>query len=414
MFIVPQGFTDLLPEKAEVFYFVKGKLVSLFQSHGFLPLVPPSIELLNTFSVSGESEEETFNFIDHAEGKTACFRYDFTPQVARILSNHVFSFPLKFCYDGVVLRNSKRLSGENREIYQSGVEIIGDETTFADIELIILSDKIFQLLGIKNYKIFLSDAGIIKSLFMGDDKKNVVPKEIKDAFIEKNITLINSIAHKLNISKEKRRFLADLPLMCGDIKLISELEKIYKIKEVQPYLTRLRKIGREAENLGISVEFDLGEVRGFEYHSGVILDGYAEDDKGVYHEVITGGRYDNLLKGYLGQSVPATGFAVDVTKLCACVKYSHPLFLLILAEKKTDLSQVHKVAELFRSHGVNVNILNASNKCVSKICDDKKYDFVMIFNTEKIKIFNGRNKAESVVKKINSNFIKNFLKDVVK
>ncbi|GAB4435325.1 MAG: ATP phosphoribosyltransferase regulatory subunit [bacterium] len=410
MFIVPQGFSDLLPGKAEVFYFVRDKLVKLFQSHGYLPLVPPTIELLDTYTLSGEREEETFNFIDHAESKTACFRYDFTPQVARILSNYRFSLPVKFCYDGVVLRKSRKLSGEKREIYQSGVEIVGDGTDFADLELILLAEKIFRTLEIKSFRIFLSDVGIIRSLF----NKSEVPSELRKAFIEKNITEIKIIADKLDINSEKKKFLSDLPLMCGGEELISDIEKQYKIEEIKPYLKRLKKIAQEANKSGITVEFDLGEVRGFEYHSGVILDCYAEDKDNRYQEVITGGRYDNLLTAYLGSAVAATGFAVDVTKLCSCVNYSPVPSLLLVAEETSDIADVQRVAELFRNHGVKVNILNTLK--IDEYLTNWKgsYDFMIIFDSSTRKVLNLKTKTEKVVKKITSDFIKNFLKDVLK
>jgi len=412
MLKVPQGFADLLPEKAEVFYFVKEKLVSIFQGYGFIPLVPPSIELLETFSLSGEDETNTFNFIDHVETKTACFRYDFTPQVARVVANQNFNLPLKIFYDGVVLRNPKRLSGENREIYQAGVEIVGDTTYFADLELVVLADSVFRATGVKDFKIFLSDVGILKSLFSGMSGVNSISEELKQAFIEKNVSEIAKLAAKLNLSEDKRTLLSDLPLLCGDIKMIKELKNCCKVEEVKPFLKKLEKIANQAEELGITVLFDLGEVKGFEYHSGIILDCYAADSFNKYHEVITGGRYDNLLERYLGKKVSATGFAVDVLKLSSVVSYEMPLRLLIVCSDVNRSLEAFKVADNLRKVGVRTMVVQKNDSPYEKFIKD--FPFALILEKDKARFVDFKSNKERTIKKLSIDFANNFVRDMLK
>ncbi len=412
MLKVPQGFTDLLPEKAEVFYFVKEKLISLFQSHGFLPLVTPSIELIDTFKISGEDETNTFNFIDHVEAKTACFRYDFTPQVARVIANQKLSLPVKLCYDGVVLRNPKKLSGENREIYQAGVEIIGDDTFLADLELVILANSVFKTAGISDYKIFLSDVGILKSLFYEKNSYMQISEELKQAFIEKNVSAINKLAARTNLPEEKQEFLTELPLLCGDIKMIAELERRCKIQQLKPFFKKLKNIAILAEQMGVDVEFDLGEVRGFEYHSGLILDCYAADSLKNYHEVITGGRYDNLLQCYLGENVAATGFAVDLLKLSLTVSYNKPVKLLVLFSDVDRSIEAFKTAQQLRKQGFTA-ILMQKDK-YDDIVKSKCFDYIVTIDNHTVKIVDIKRNLESIVENLNADFVNKFLKDMIK
>lgn len=412
MLKVPQGFTDLLPEKAEVFYFVKEKLISLFQNYGFLPLVTPSIELIDTFKISGEDEANTFNFIDHVEAKTACFRYDFTPQVARVIANQKYSLPVKLCYDGVVLRNPKRLSGENREIYQAGVEIIGDDTFLADLELVILANAVFKTAGISDYKIFLSDVGILKSLFY--EKKGYMPvsEELKQAFIEKNISEIAKLASRTNLPKEKQEFLKELPLLCGDIQMVAELEKKCKIQELKPFFKKLKNVAIQAEQMGVVVEFDLGEVRGFEYHSGLILDCYAADSFKNYHEVITGGRYDNLLQRYLGRDVAATGFAVDLLKLSLTVSYSKPTKLLVLYSDVDRSIEAFKTAEQFRQLGITTVLMQ--NDKFEDVRMSGEFNYILTIDKNGVKVIDTKRNSEKIVENLNTDFANKFLKDMIK
>lgn len=413
MIKLPQGFTDLLPEKAEVFYFVKESLMNLFQSYGFKPVVPPSVELIDTFLLSGEEEIKTFNFIDHFEAKNACFRYDFTPQIGRILSNYNIKLPAKFCYEGSVLRNPIGLTGEKREFYQAGVEIIGIEDTDADIELVLLADKIFKHFAVKDYKLFLGNVNIIKSLF-----ETSVPDELKKAFVEKNTSEIKKIVSTLNLSAIKRNFLIELPFLCGELDLISEVTKKFPIKEMVPHLSKIKKIAEMAKRFNIPLYVDMGEVRGFEYHSGIILDCYALDKQNNYQEVITGGRYDNLLQCYLNKPVPATGFAVDILKLSWSVHHENgKRFLILFSGKEEKKLDVLRLSESLREKGANVLVEFSTAENEEKVIKENKnsFDYIIFYCEAGIKVVNCKDLTENLLKNTNNDFFSNLIfKGVVK
>lgn len=415
MLKVLSGFTDLLPDKAMVFCFVKEKLNALFQSFGFLPIVPPSVEVINTFTLSGEEESDTFNFIDHREGKTSCFRYDFTPQIARIIKNYSIGLPQKFCYDGVVLRNPKQLSGERREIYQAGVEIIGESSIFADIELILLSREIFNNLGIDDFKIFISDIRVIKAIFTDGKGNTLIPDKLRRCFVEKNLSEIEKILQEVQLSEEKKVFLKELPLFCGDIKMIESIISDFKIKEITPYLKRLVEIGKFVQDAGVTVHFDLGEVRGFNYHSGIIIDCYVADEFKKYHEVITGGRYDHLLENYLQKPVAATGFAVDLLTLIEVVNYDKPLSIFILCNCANKMVEVFKIAENLRKTGIKVFLAYNKEGNLETLEEiEKNFGFKLIVEEKKAKIIFQKSGEEKTLKNLSFNFVNSFIKDMVK
>lgn len=315
MLKIPDGFLDLSPEKAEVFYFVKKKFYDVATLFGFSPIITSSVEFIETFKLSEEKEEFFFNYIDPYEGKPACFRYDFTPQIARFISGKDLSNIYKVFYDGSVLRNEKVLKGNMREIFQAGVEIINHGGLTADKYLINLIKKFVETLRLRNTKIFLNDVNIFRSV-VKDAVDIETYKTLKKALIIKDIGKMEEMISKIPIDKKKKEFIINIPFFSGGINIIELVEKKYNFPETRAYLKNLRNIYEEtADLLNGELLFDLGEIKGFEYHTGLVIDVYSSDSDNNFLEIITGGRYDNLLKKYTGKDIPATGFAVDLLNL---------------------------------------------------------------------------------------------------
>ncbi len=313
MLRIPDGFLDLSPERAEVFYFVKEKIFSLLKAFGFSPIIPPSVEFIETYKLSKEEDAYFFNYIDHYSGKPACFRYDFTPQIARFLSTRDKTKIYKLFYDGSVLRNEKQLSGRMREIFQSGVEIINIPDIHADIHLIVIIKKIISELNLQSAEIHINDVNILKTLLSNVHSDGLyIP--LKSALIVKDLTEVENIISRMKMDNKRKEFILNLPFMCGGLSVLDEIKK-YSIREIEPFISALRKIYDEACTLSEgNIIFDLGEFRSFEYHSGLIFDVFASNHAG-HKEIITGGRYDNLLENYTGTNMPATGFAINIFNL---------------------------------------------------------------------------------------------------
>lgn len=387
---------DLMPEEAEVFYFVKKKLFDVFKLYGFSVVAPSSIELIDTYLSSGEKEANTFNFIDHYEGKTACFRYDFTPQIARILASSKTPLPARFCYEGSVLRNPEGLSGVMREIYHAGVELIGIEGEDAEAELVLMLVRLFKELGMGGFKIFLSDANICSRIFGGGA---AMPAELKKAFINKDLSEIKKIASRLDISSDKKRFLQELGFLCGDKDVLDYAGKKHGIDEVMPYIGRLKRLYDAVEPYCAGrIFFDLGEVRGFEYHTGIMFDCYAQDKNGNDVEIITGGRYDNLLKNFCGEDIPATGFAVDIFNLSRCAAHEKSPAFLIAYDSNRRKKRALKLAEDLRNKGFAVTVDFSTSKEHS---EKRQFDYgIMLRNNDTIVVDFKTGKEKKLTSKI--------------
>ncbi|MCX7990854.1 MAG: ATP phosphoribosyltransferase regulatory subunit [Proteobacteria bacterium] len=368
MLKIPDGFLDLSPEKAEVFYFVKKRLFDIVSLFGVSPIVTSSVEFSETYKLSGEGEEFFFSYIDPYEGKPACFRYDFTPQIARFLSGKDLTKGYKFYYDGSVLRNEKVLSGRMREIFQAGVELINFSGIEWDIYLIGLIKKILNELELKKSKIFLNDVNIFNRIvkkWVGDQAY----EPLKSAFIKRDISLLEEIVFSLPVDKKKKDFIVNLPFFCGDRKLIDNIIKKYNFSEINDYLNKLKKIYEQTISInGGEVLFDLGEIKGFEYHTGLIFDVYSLDVNNNYLEIITGGRYDNLLKKYTGKDVPATGFAINLLNLTNVIGHLQNKKILLLS-CLDSLNKAYEISKGLSDLGYRVDIVLKDDSLVEKDFD---------------------------------------------
>lgn len=409
MFKLPVGFKDLLPEEAEVFYFVQNKLYESFSAFGYKPVITSSVEFLKTYQISGEEESHVFNFIDHYENKTACFRFDFTPQIVRIISSNkelYENLPLRICYFGSVLRNSDNLYGNPREIHHAGIELIGIENIKAENEIIFLINEIAKNLNLKKeIKIYFNDNDILrKILYKSGLYKN---HELKTALIYRDISKIEKIVAPLNLDKAIKSFIIELPLLCGDDKLLKDIQKKFPISYIMPNIDKLLHLYEFASStLATNIYFDLGEVRGLEYHSGIVFDGYLEDNSGKAREIITGGGYKKLLKQFGIDNTSATGFAINIIALSKCVVLQTKLSIGIVA-KADNMKIAYNIAYYLRNNNMCVSFCGKEK---NEDFQKNRFDYILILEDNiTLTIKNCKNKKTK--KLFLDNFLQNSLQD---
>ncbi len=377
MFKLPKGFKDLLPDEAEVFYFVQHKLYESFLAYGYRPIITSSVEFLKTYTFSGEEESHVFNFIDPYENRTACFRFDFTPQIVRIIASYkdfCRNLPIKLCYFGSVLRNPASFFANPREIHHAGVEIIGIEDIKAEQEILLIINEITKNLNLKEkIKMYFNDNQILRKLLNKSGLyKNL---ELKQAFINRDISKIEKIVSPLNVDKAIKSFIIELPLLCGDEKLLKDIQKKFPIPFITPNLNELIQLSEFINiTLGNKIYFDLGEVRGLEYHSGIVFDGYLKDNSGKMKEIITGGRYNKLLKQFGINNTSATGFAIDIIALSNCILRPKNIEVALVT-KNDNMKTLLSIAQYLQNNEIRVTLLTKVRK---KGLQKNRFDYILI------------------------------------
>jgi ATP phosphoribosyltransferase regulatory subunit len=314
---LPRGVKDFLPNKAAKIEFLQHSLKRVFHRWAFRPIIPPTLEYLDVLErgLGADLREKTFRFDDRQNGKLVAFTPDITPQVARIVATRMQGapLPLRLCYSGKVLRHTEQQAGKDREIIQAGVELIGLRGPEADAEMIAMAIECLQSLGATEFTVDIGQVeffhGVMGNLDLPADRAMAV----QQAIARKDSSGLAEVLADLHLEERKYAEIMALPRLFGGPEVLDRAADIVANDRSRQALENLRQILAVLEAYGVEqhVTFDLGELRGLGYHTGVTFQGFLS---GMGSDVCSGGRYDTLTERY-GMSAPATGFAFNLLNL---------------------------------------------------------------------------------------------------
>ncbi len=314
--ITPQGSRDLLFEECDDRRRVETTLSDLFKEYSYRKVMTPAIEYFDVFKSDnlGIEPEEMYKLSDNM-GRTTVLRPDNTAPIARLVATRLSceDFPVRLYYNqNIYVRNTK-LNGRTDEIAQSGIELIGDGSLDADIEVIKIAYEALKRNNVNSFKLELCHAGFFNCIL---DKMDLTPSQKADicSFIEgKNYSALGDLLDKIGDSTEAR-VIKRLPRLFGGVDVIDSAKQLYNDKNANDALDYLRTVYERLCELGFgnNVLIDLSLVNRSNYYTGVIFRGYAQGS-GV--TIVSGGRYDNLI-GEFGLDAQAVGFGVNVSALC--------------------------------------------------------------------------------------------------
>ena len=306
--VLPEYIEDILPAQAMRIEALRRKILDLFFKKNYELVMPPLLEYTDSLltGTGHDLELRTFKVVDQLSGRMMGLRADITPQVARI-DAHLLNRKgvTRLCYCGSVLHTRPAAPGATREPIQIGAEIYGEAGVAADIEMLELLCEALRLAGVKKARIDIGHVAVFRAITKGVGAEREA--ELFEALQRKDIPGLNELSRKL--APKTRTALLLLPGLYGGIEVLDEAEKkLPGIEEVKAALATLRKLAKACK---FPASFDLAELRGYHYHSGVVFDAYCDAIAGA---VARGGRYDEVGKAF-GRARPATGFSVDLRTL---------------------------------------------------------------------------------------------------
>ena len=308
--ILPEYIEDVLPAEAARIEKLRRDLLDLFAVHGYQYVIPPMLEYLESLitGVGHDLDLATFKVVDQLTGRLMGLRADTTPQAARIdahMLNH--QGVTRLCYAGSVLRTNPDGLAQTREPIQLGAELFGHASVESDIEIQRLMIKALQKAGVSSLHIDFSHVGIFRSLVQMGNIPKSAEQSLYAALQSKDQTEVRSLAAGLDgVILEA---LCSLTELNGGVAILGEAEqRLPKSPAIQQALKDLQQIGNALTDLGVDVCFDLAELRGYHYHSGVVFAAYAQ---GYAGPLALGGRYDEV-GSVFGRARPATGFSLDL------------------------------------------------------------------------------------------------------
>jgi ATP phosphoribosyltransferase regulatory subunit len=313
--VLPEYIEDILPAEAMRIETLRRSVLDLFFKNKYELVVPPLLEYMDSLltGTGHDLELRTFKVVDQLSGRMMGLRADITPQVARI-DAHLLNRKgvTRLCYCGSVLHTRPAGPAATREPIQIGAEMYGEPGVQGDLEVQRLLCEALAVAGAKGVRLDIGHVAVFRSIVHAAKVNGEQEADLFEALQKKDVPALRALTRKLD-GKTKDALIM-LPELYGGVDVIARAEKaLPAIPALKKALGTLRALAKACT---VPASFDLAELRGYHYHSGVVFDAYCE---GVAGPVARGGRYDEVGKAF-GRARPATGFSIDLRSLSSMAK----------------------------------------------------------------------------------------------
>lgn len=409
------GMKDILPAEMEIRDYVTSVIKDTYRSFGFTPIETPCMENIANLSnkQGGENEKLIFKVLKRGEKlnlETAKeeadvvdfgMRYDLTVPLSRFYANHANDLPTPFkaLQIGSVWRADRPQRGRYRQFTQCDIDILGEPSNLAEIELITATTTTIGRLGFKNFEIRINERRILKamaaysgfeekdydSIFITLDKMDKIGLEGVAAELEEEGYAKESIDKYLELFE----LLKDRKDVAEGVAFLKDKLGDFMDQEVADSLTEIATAVNATKNAEFTLVFDPTLVRGMSYYTGTIFE-IAMPELGV--ACGGGGRYDKMIGKFTGNDVPACGFSIGFERIILLLMESgfkipeRPKRVAYLVEKKypaEKLVDVMKQAKEARENGQQVLVvrMNKNKKFQKEQLSKEGYEeFEEFFN----------------------------------
>ncbi len=316
--LLPDGVEEVLPGRARVIEQLRRRTLDLYQQWGYELVFPPLIEFLESLlnGAGRDLERETFKITDQLTGRLMGVRADITPQVARMDAHSLReNAPTRLCYCSSALRTRPAVAGGTRLPYQIGVELFGHAGADSDLEVISLLLETLKLSGLDQTIVLdLGHVGLFRGLVEACDLSEAEQYQLEDIYVRKAKVELESYVAERNLPGKAGEALLALPWLAGEPSVLEQARTLLgEFPAALDALTELSELVDVLSQKGIRLHLDLGELRGYHYHTGCVFAAYLP---GESEPLAKGGRYDQIGEVF-GRARPATGFSADLKMLAA-------------------------------------------------------------------------------------------------
>ena len=312
-----KGTHDIIGEEASAYRSVEDLMKAIALSFGYNEVRPPVLEHTEVF-VRGVGEgsdvvrKEMYTFDDKGE-RSLTLRPEFTAGIMRlIIQNKLYAtneLPLKLFYLGPVFRYERPQLGRYRQFNQFGVESVGHDSPYNDVENIALAYSILQSLGLENVTIKINSLG-------DEETRSNYRQALRDYFAPHINNMCSDCQNRFEVN----------PLRILDCKVEEDRKIIAGAPKVSDFLSnnskeRFDKVLKALDELGIPFEIDAGLVRGLDYYSETVFEFHYQSVKGLdYGAIGGGGHYGKLMQELGGPDLPGIGFSFGVERIVSVLK----------------------------------------------------------------------------------------------
>jgi histidyl-tRNA synthetase len=310
-----RGMRDILPDQTPLWQLLEHRVRGVLASYGYSEIRMPILEMTDLFKRSiGEVtdivEKEMYTF-DDRNGDSLTLRPEGTAGCVRAgIENGLFHNQVqRLWYQGPMFRHERPQKGRFRQFNQIGVETYGMEGPDIDLEVILITNRIWQVLGLDGLELQINTLGTA---------------EERAAYRDKLVEYLS--ANKEQLDEESLRRLQSNPLRILDSKNPEMRELIAAAPSLMDYLadeskSHFARVCSGLDAAGVSYVINPRLVRGLDYYSRTVFE-WITDQLGAQGTVCAGGRYDGLVQQLGGRSTPAIGFAMGVERLISLLEES--------------------------------------------------------------------------------------------
>ncbi|MCG5054917.1 MAG: ATP phosphoribosyltransferase regulatory subunit [Myxococcales bacterium] len=320
---LPAGIRDFAPGAAAARRQIAEAFIGVFERWGYAQVITPAFEYEAVLArgLGSDGRASALRFVEPSSGQVLALRPDITPQVARLMATRFReeTGPIRLCYEGPVFRYDAT-SRAQKELIQAGVELAGLAGADGDVEVISVALDALAAAGLSDVTIDLAHPGLARAVIDGVRLPEPLVAVFRERVAKRDRAGVTGLLEQASGPKAMVAFAQLLPTLSGDASILDDAFERAPGVEVRRALADLREVVERLADRGIrggNVHVDLGEIRGFDYYTGVRFQGFVH---GAADAVLAGGRYDALMGRY-GRPRAAVGFAIDVEATAGALEH---------------------------------------------------------------------------------------------
>lgn len=320
LFHTPEGVRDIYDKECARKLTVQREINRVFHQYGYEDIETPAFEFFDIFAKERGSvtSREMFKFFDR-DNNTLVLRPDMTPAIARCVGKYFMEerMPVRLCYWGKTFTNNTSYQGRLKEITQTGVELIGDDSSAADGEMIAMVIEALKASGLKEFQVELGQVEFFKGLAEEAGMEEETQEALRTLIENKNYFGVEELVSESPMPQQLKELFLKLPELFGSLEQMKKVKGLVHNERSLRAIERLERVQEILKTYGMAeyVSYDLGMLSKYQYYTGIIFKAYTY---GTGEYIVTGGRYDKLLVQF-GKDVPAVGFAIVVDQLLLAI-----------------------------------------------------------------------------------------------
>jgi len=309
-----KGMNDILPADAPLWELFENTTETILKSYGYQKIVTPIVEQTGLFAraigaVTDIVEKEMYSFEDSMNGDQLTLRPEGTASVVRAVLEHnlVYDGPRRLWYKGPMFRHERPQRGRYRQFFQFGAEAIGFSGPDIDAEMILMSRRLWDDLGLQNVRLELNS--------IGNAEERQRHRADLIAYLEQHEDILDA---------EAKRRLHSNPLRILDTKNPAMQEMVNAAPRLLDYLgeeslAHFNGVKNLLDKNAVQYTVNPRLVRGLDYYNRTVFE-WVTDELGAQGTICAGGRYDPLIETFGGKPTPAVGFAMGMERIIELMK----------------------------------------------------------------------------------------------